>query len=274
MASDLNAAKLTKVMETFRAQALSVNEEAQQVSSTLGGATESLQRQLSAMGATYSKAESGVEALSQALARRAGELGSVTEVALGKVAAWDQRVKSHSDALTRVTATVAQNASQVSQSLDYQTTEMRKASNEANALLKALEGRMEESDVQDFIHQSSFISERLQSLAVDMSRVLETQITEDDWRRFSRGEKGVFVRKMLGFREKARLGAIRDKYQQDGEFREYVNRYFTEFEVMLGEAKKRDQEGMLKGIFLSSDIGKVYMLLSQAMGRDILAPDV
>ena len=200
-------------------------------------------------------------------------LGSVTEVALGKVAAWDQRVSSHSDALTRVTASVAQNAAQVSQSLDYQTTEIRKASNEANALLKALEGRTEEAGVQDFIHQSSFISERLQSIAVDMTRVLETQITEDDWRRFTKGEKGVLVRKMLGFREKARLGTIRDKYQEDGEFREYVNRYFTEFEVMLAEAKKRDQEGILKSIFLSSDIGKVYMLLSRALGREILAPD-
>ena len=30
---------------------------------------------------------------------------------------------------------MAENAAQVSQSLDYQTTEMRKASNEANALL-------------------------------------------------------------------------------------------------------------------------------------------
>ncbi|MEE8350648.1 MAG: hypothetical protein V3R37_00435 [Rhodospirillales bacterium] len=42
-----------------------------------------------------------------------------------------------------------------------------------------------------------------------MSRVLETQLTEDDWQRFNRGETSVFVRKMLGFRDKARLGAIK-----------------------------------------------------------------
>jgi hypothetical protein len=151
---------------------------------------------------------------------------------------------------------------------------MRKASNEANALVKALEERTKEADVKDYIHQSSFITERLQSIAVDMSRVLETQITEDDWRRFNKGEKGVFVRKMLGFREKARLGAIREKYQEDVKFREYVNHYFTEFEIMLAEAKKRDQEGMLKSIFLSSDVGKVYILLTGALGREMLAPEV
>ena len=232
-----------------------------------------LEQQLNAMPTTFNRAERGVEALSKALGRRAQELSSVTEVALGKVAAWDQRVSSHSDSLTRITASVAQNASQITQALDYQTTEMRQASNEASALLESLKGRQREAGLQDFIHQSSFIPKRLQSIAVDMSRVLETQITEDDWRRFNKGETGVFVRKMLGFREKARLGAIRDKYQTDGEFREYVTRYFTEFEVLLGEAKKRDQEGLLKSIFLSSDVGKVYMLLARALGREILAPD-
>ena len=107
-----------------------------------------------------------------------------------------------------------------------------------------------------------------------MNRVLETQISEDDWQRFNRGEKGVFVRKMLGFREKVKLASIKEKYQTDSEFRDYVSRYFTEFEVVLNEAKKRDQEGLLKGTFLSSDVGKVYMLLARALGRDIQAPDV
>jgi len=124
------------------------------------------------------------------------------------------------------------------------------------------------------MHQSSFINERLQSLAVDMNRVLETQISEDDWQRFNRGEKGVFVRKMLGFREKVKLASIKEKYQTDSEFRDYVSRYLTEFEVVLDEAKKRDQEGLLKSTFLSSDVGKVYMLLARALGRDIQAPDV
>jgi hypothetical protein len=106
-----------------------------------------------------------------------------------------------------------------------------------------------------------------------MNRVLETTISEDEWRRFNKGEKGIFVRKMLGFREKTRLNAIREKYQQDAEFREYVMRYFLEFETLLEEAKKRDQEGLLKNTFLSSDVGKVYMLVARALGREIQAPD-
>ena len=74
---------------------------------------------------------------------------------------------------------------------------------------------------------------------------------------------------MLGFREKAKLSVIREKYQADTEFRDYVSRYLQEFETLLQEAGKRDQGSALTQTFLSSDVGKVYMLLARALGRDI-----
>ena len=274
VASDLNAAKLTKVMGAFREQTEDAGARAEEAASSLERTTGSLRQQLQSMATTYHQAEQGINSLSKAIGRRAHELSSVTEVALGKVATWDQKVRSHSDALSQITASVAQRASQVTQAVEYQTVKMRQASDETNAILEALQERKQEAGLAYFMHQSSFISERLQSLAVDMNRVLETQISEDDWQRFNRGEKGVFVRKMLGFREKAKLASIKEKYQTDSEFRDYVSRYFTEFAVVLDEAKKRDQEGLLKSTFLSSDVGKVYMLLARARGRDIQAPDV
>ena len=77
------------------------------------------------------------------------------------------------------------------------------------------------------------------------------------------------MRKMLGFREKSRLSAIKQKYQENGDFREYVGRYISQFEGLLGEAKKRDHDNVLATTFLSSDMGKLYMLLARALGRKI-----
>ena len=74
-----------------------------------------------------------------------------------------------------------------------------------------------------------------------------------------------------GFREKARLASIKQRYQNDQEFRNYVSRYMDEFKNFLSEARKRDQQGVLSTIFLSSDMGKLYMVLTQALGRDLLA---
>jgi hypothetical protein len=98
---------------------------------------------------------------------------------------------------------------------------------------------------------------------------MEVPITEDDWRRVSRGEKGIFVRKILGFREKSRLAAIGRKYREDGEFREYVGRYLAQFEGLLKESRNGDRDGVLRTTFLSSEMGKVYMILNRALGRDL-----
>ncbi len=101
-----------------------------------------------------------------------------------------------------------------------------------------------------------------------MARVMEVPISEDDWQRFNRGETGVFVRKMLGFREKSKLSSIMEEYQNDGELREYAGRYFKEFEGMIDEARKLDNDGVLGTTFMSSDMGKLYMLLNRAVGRE------
>jgi len=146
---------------------------------------------------------------------------------------------------------------------------VRCASNEASALLASLRERTEKTDLEEFTRQATFISERLQSIAVDISRVLETQVSEDDWRRFNKGEKGIFVRKLLGFREKAKLAQVRQMYQEDSMFREYVTRYLEEFEKLLDESSSRDHNSMLHATFLSSDMGKVYMLLARALDRDM-----
>ena len=54
-------------------------------------------------------------ALGEALNRRAGELATVAEGALGKISAWDQRVRSHADILNQTTASVSNKASQATQ---------------------------------------------------------------------------------------------------------------------------------------------------------------
>ena len=87
MARDLNAAKLTKVVDAFREQADDASARAEQAAATMSEKSGTLEQQLNAMATTYNRAERGVEALSKALGRRAQELSSVTEVALGKVAA-------------------------------------------------------------------------------------------------------------------------------------------------------------------------------------------
>jgi len=202
---------------------------------------------------------------------RAKEIDKVTAKALGQINHWDKLVRESAGILGQTAGQVSKQAETVTAALKEQTEEMKLTVGDASELVVALKAHAKEAGLDDFLRRATFISERLQSLAVDMSRLMETSISEDDWKRFNKGEKGLFVRKMLGFREKARLASIKQRYQSDQEFRNYVSRYLDEFKNFLAEARKRDQQGVLSTIFLSSDMGKLYMVLTQALGREILA---
>ena len=183
--------------------------------------------------------------------------------------AWDKTLRDRVSDLTRASETVAQQLDGVGDKVDQGTRDLMLAARQAQALNESLDTTLDRAHVDDFMRRSAFITEKLQSLAVDLARIVEVPITEDDWRRFNKGEKGVFVRKMLGFKEKNTLVSIKAVYQDDGEFRDYVGRYVSEFDAMMDKARERDHDGVLESTFLSSDMGKLYMVLSKALGRDL-----
>ena len=52
--------------------------------------------------------------------------------------------------------------------------------------------------------------------------------------------------------------------------RRYVMRYFDQFEALLREAEDVDPEHLLHSTFMTADVGKLYLLLCRAMGRDVM----
>lgn len=205
--------------------------------------------------------------LGETLVLRAEEVGGMSRQALDQVSAWTQ-VARNAESTAANAERVSEQARQIGEGLQRQTTDMREATREAQDVLRILNERRRQAGTQEFLRDATFVMERLQSLAIDMNRVLETEFSEDDWQRYSKGDKGLFVRKMLGMRERSRLAAVAQRYREDAEFREYVNRYIAQFENTLGEAKKRDMDGVLATTFLTADVGKVYMLLIRALGRE------
>ena len=236
----------------------------------MDGAYDALRNQINELTGAYERADAGMSSLAGSIGDRASEINEVTDKALGQISHWDKLVRESSDILGKAVNKVNVQGHQVTEALNKQTKEIRTAVGDAAELLAALKANVKEAGMDDFLRRATFITERLQSLAVDMSRLMETSISEEDWTRFNKGEKGIFVRKILGFREKTRLVSIKDRYQNDQEFRNYVSRYLDEFKSFLDEARKRDQQGVLSTIFLSSDMGKLFMVLTKALDRELL----
>ncbi len=75
------------------------------------------------------------------------------------------------------------------------------------------------------------------------------------------------MRNLLGGGEGKTQEAIKARYEGDDTFRRFVTRYLEQFESMLGQAKESDPENLLSSTFVTSDIGKLYVLLSRTLGR-------
>ncbi|MDP7546672.1 MAG: hypothetical protein QGF20_05200, partial [Alphaproteobacteria bacterium] len=90
---------------------------------------------------------------------------------------------------------------------------------------------------------------------------------EDAWERYLDGDRGIFARRIVKSRDRFSLDAIRNNYEDDDGFREHVDRYLVQFQEALAQAEENDPEDILAAVLLSSDVGKLYMLMSKALGR-------
>ena len=50
--------------------------------------------------------------------------------------------------------------------------------------------------------------------------------------------------------------------------RRYVLRYVDQFERLLADTRGADPENLLHSTFLTADVGKLYLMLNRALGRD------
>ena len=83
---------------------------------------------------------------------------------------------------------------------------------------------------------------------------------------FQSGDRSVAVRRLL--RAMYPLGAtkISEQYSSDKDFKTKMDAYVATFEDLLARAKSADPSKLLHTTFLTADIGKLYVFLTQSLG--------
>ncbi|HEY4343071.1 MAG TPA: hypothetical protein VGN05_01885 [Parvibaculum sp.] len=119
----------------------------------------------------------------------------------------------------------------------------------------------------EFQRSSLQVIETLQALAIDLDRALEQSPPPDLWQRYQAGERNVFTRRLYNISGRQLYDRIAVKYRGEAEFRENVDRFVDLFERLLASASARDRDNILVETYLTSDTGKVYLMLAQASGR-------
>ena len=154
-----------------------------------------------------------------------------------------------SERLTRQMLTIAETTSLVENRIEDARAEREKA----------------ESD--SFARRASLLIESLNSGAIDIAKSFSTEVSDSAWSAYLKGDRGVFTRRAVRLLDTGEARDVARLYDDDGPFREQVNRYIHDFEAMLRTVLAQRDGAPMGVTLLSSDMGKLYVALAQAIER-------
>jgi hypothetical protein len=100
-----------------------------------------------------------------------------------------------------------------------------------------------------------------------VQKILSDEVDERAWNSYFKGNRGVFTRRAVRLIGNSEGRALQAHYDSDPEFNGSVNRYIADFESMLRRVLAERDGGMIAVTMMSSDMGKLYAALSQAIDR-------
>jgi hypothetical protein len=175
------------------------------------------------------------------------------EAQIGELAATAERAvasaNTASDRLMRQMLTIAETSAQV------------------EARIGEARSEIEEADRDNFARRVALLIESLNSTAIDVTKILSNDVTDSAWGAYLKGDRGVFTRRAVRLLDAGEVREIARHYNEEPEFRDQVNRYIHDFEAMLRNVLATRAGSPLGVTLLSSDMGKLYVALAQAIER-------
>jgi len=216
------------------------------------------------------------EAANQAAARAREAIGSIVPeaaAALGEAsgAAMSQVFSAHVSAqmgqLGALTEAAVEAARAASERLTRQMVTIGETTAAVEARIDEAQVNLRENDSENFSRRVALLIESLNSTAIDVTKILSNEVTDSAWAAYLKGDRGVFTRRAVRLLDTGEAREIARHYEEEPEFREQVNRYIHDFEALLRRVLA-ERDGSPMGVtLLSSDVGKLYVALAQAIER-------
>ncbi|MEO7634941.1 MAG: hypothetical protein ABIS38_04765 [Sphingomicrobium sp.] len=124
-----------------------------------------------------------------------------------------------------------------------------------------------EQDSEAFSRRVTLLIDSMHSASIDVGKILSDEIDDKAWDNYLKGDRAVFTRRAVRLLGGTETRALRDHFDSDPEFQSAVNRYVHDFEAMLRRVLAERDGGMIAVTLLSSDMGKLYAALAQAIDR-------
>ncbi|MFT8736295.1 MAG: hypothetical protein ABF760_02400 [Zymomonas mobilis] len=126
---------------------------------------------------------------------------------------------------------------------------------------------IETHDDGNFTRHVAWLIDALRSKTIDITRLMSADVSDTAWLSYLKGDRGVFSRRAVRLLDNNELKVIQREYEKNLAFREHVNHYIHDFEAMLRRVINNRDGTALSVTLMSSDIGKLYAALSQAIEK-------
>jgi hypothetical protein len=214
---------------------------------------------------TRAAAESSRKILDDELAHIANALTEQNREALAnaldtQVAAMNEAVKEAVDRNISLSETAASMVGKQLGELDEMATSLQSRIADSKNSLESVHD-------DSFARRMVLLTESLNSTAIDVAKILSNDVTDTAWAAYLKGDRGVFTRRAVRLLDKGEAKIIAAHYGEDSEFREHVNRYVHDFESIMRLLLSTRDGNAIGVTLLSSDIGKLYVALAQAIER-------
>lgn len=205
------------------------------------------------------------QALENSISSSAENFEKVSEEALSRII--DEKISSIApkleDAVSKAVATTESTAGH----LTAQLTAIEDMTTKLEQRILFAREKAEQHNEENFTRRVALLTESLNSTAIDVTKLLSNEVTDTEWAAYLKGDRGIFTRRAVRLLDAGEVREILSEYDNNPDFREHVNRYIHDFETMLRGVLATRDGSAISVTLLSSDIGKLYVALAQAIER-------
>ncbi|MEZ0242221.1 MAG: hypothetical protein ACAH11_02520 [Sphingomonas sp.] len=203
------------------------------------------------------------------LAEIVPQAASALEEASGEAMrrAMDASVRSQLGELAETTEAAVTAASRASERLTQQMLQLAETTAQVEHQIEKGREEREKGDSDNFARRVSLLIEALNSASIDITKSFSSEVADSAWNAYLKGDRGVFTRRAVRLLDAGEAREVARLYDEDDAFRDNVNRYIHDFEAMLRQILALRDGSPLGVTLLSSDMGKLYVALAQAIER-------
>ena len=209
--------------------------------------------------------EMAKQALFNAVAEASSQLGDASEQALAE--RLNETFRARIEEVSSIADRAVQAAHAASDRLMRQLITIADTTAAIEQRIAEAENIAQTREQDNFSRRSANLIESLNSIAIDVTKILSGEVSDTLWAAYLKGDRGVFSRRAVRLIDGTEAQAILGLYQRDAAFEDGVNRYIHDFEAMLRAILATQNGASIAVTLISSDIGKLYVALAQGIDR-------